>query len=304
MRPNVRAAVAAALVGSLLAGVGCAPKPATEDTSSSQNPPATTAGTVAGPAGPLHVDDGGAGGTPVLFVNAFSGNSTHWANALAHLRTTRRAIAFDLRGHGESAAPADSAGWAVDSLAADIGEVADQLALDRFVLVGHSLGGAASAAYAGAHPDRVAGLVLVGTPGPSPPAAARQISSRLAAAYDTTMAEFWTRLLAHATPETEARIRGESTSLSRDASLALVRAVFTYDPMPALRAYPGPVLVVDTDAAQGPSSIHALAPRLPHKVIAGTSHWPQLDKPAEFAAILDEFLATVGASGGAPTDTL
>ena len=42
--------------------------------------------------------------------------------------------------------------------------------------------------------------------------------------------------------------------------------------------------------------------------IGGTSHWPQLDRPAEFNAILDEFLATVGASGGpsatAPADTL
>jgi len=78
--------------------------------------------------------------------------------------------------------------------------------------------------------------------------------------------------------------------------------------MPALKAYPGPVLIVDTAGNEGPGSIHALAPALPHKVIAGTSHWPQLDKPAEFNAILDEFLASVGASAGpsaaAPADTL
>ena len=76
--------------------------------------------------------------------------------------------------------------------------------------------------------------------------------------------------------------------------------------MPAIRAYPGPVLVVDTAGDDNfPGSIHRLAPKLPHRVIAGTSHWPQLDKPQEFEALLDEFLAGVGA-GGAPAgaDTL
>ena len=217
MHPNVRAAVAAALVGMALVGFGAggAPKPAGEDAASDTSQKA--AGTVVGGAGAIHVDDGGSGGVPVVFVHAFSGNAGHWAQALDHLRPTRRALAFDLRGHGTSAAPATPEGWAVDSLATDIAAVADQLGLERFVLVGHSLGGAASAAYAGAHPDKVAGLVLVGTPGKSPPGVGEKIVSQLEASYDSTMQGFWGRLLKGAIPETEARIRGESSSLPKDA---------------------------------------------------------------------------------------
>ena len=77
-------------------------------------------------------------------------------------------VAVDLRGHGRSEAPA-AGDYAVESLAADIAAVVDALGLGRFVLVGHSMGGAAALAYADAHPERVAGLVLVGTPGKSSP---------------------------------------------------------------------------------------------------------------------------------------
>ncbi|MEO6462051.1 MAG: alpha/beta hydrolase, partial [Candidatus Eisenbacteria bacterium] len=113
----------------------------------------------------------------------------------------------------------------------------------------------------------------------------------------------------NATAETRARIEAEKSSLSKETSLELIRAIFGSDPMPAVRAYPGPVLIVDTDADDGPTSIHRLAPALSYRVIAGTSHWLQLDKPAEFHAILDEFLVGVDAkvgtvAPGAPGDTL
>ncbi|HVF61612.1 MAG TPA: alpha/beta fold hydrolase [Thermoanaerobaculia bacterium] len=100
-------------------------------------------GPVNGPAGQLYVDDGGAGGLPVVFVHSYAGSGAHWAAQLAHLRPTRQAVAFDFGGHGRSEAPA-AGDYAVESLAADIAAVVDALGLGRFVLVGHSMGGAAA----------------------------------------------------------------------------------------------------------------------------------------------------------------
>src|SRR2546422_6545218 len=79
---------------------------------------------VPGLAGPLSVDDGGRGGVPVVFVHSFGGTLSHWSAQLEHLRPHRRAIAFDLRGHGRSPAPPDLA-YAVESLAEDISGGAD-----------------------------------------------------------------------------------------------------------------------------------------------------------------------------------
>jgi pimeloyl-ACP methyl ester carboxylesterase len=245
---------------------------------------------VKGPEGRLHVDDGGQGGVPVVFVHSFAGTSAHWTAQLAHLRPTRRAVALDLRGHGQSDPP-KSGSYAVTALADDIGAVVDGLGLKRFVLVGHSLGGAASIAYAGAHGDRVASLVLVGTPGQSSPEQAKQVMTSMRNDYDKVSDAYWKKLLAGAQPNVESQIRGEMNRVPREASLALIDAVFAFDPLPPLRGYNGPKLLIDTPHGEGPQSLHTQAPEIPRKVIDGTSHWPHLDKPDEFNRILDEFLA-------------
>ncbi|HEX3142240.1 MAG TPA: alpha/beta hydrolase, partial [Rhizobacter sp.] len=118
---------------------------------------------VKGPAGQLAVDGGGSGGLPVLFVHSFAGSTQHWQPQLQHLRSSRRAVAMDLRGNGHSDPPRNN-DYAITGFADDIAAVADGLGLQRFVLVGHSMGGSAAAAYARQHPDRVAGLALVATP--------------------------------------------------------------------------------------------------------------------------------------------
>jgi pimeloyl-ACP methyl ester carboxylesterase len=55
---------------------------------------------IMGPVGQLHVDDGGSGGLPVVFIHSFGGSTAHWTEQLEHVRGSRRAVAFDLPGHG------------------------------------------------------------------------------------------------------------------------------------------------------------------------------------------------------------
>jgi pimeloyl-ACP methyl ester carboxylesterase len=257
--------------------------------------------TIQGPVGELSVDDGGAGPTAVLFVHSFAGSANHWAAQLEHLRPDRRAVAFDLRGHGRSTAP-DLDGYSIVALSDDIGAVADGLGLDRFVLVGHSMGGSAAIAYAGAHPERVAGLVLVGTPGRSRPEQAQSVLGAMEADYEQTMNGYWDRLLADAKPEVEARIRREMEHLSPDAATRMIAATFEYDPVPDLRAYPGPRLAITTSSSATPNDLQALVPEVDHEQVAGTSHWIQMDAPEAFDPILDAFLERV--EGTRPADAM
>ena len=76
-----------------------------------------------------------------------------------------RLIATDARGHGESGKPTD--GYAAQEFVADALAVLDALAMERAMIVGHSMGGTHAIRLAAAHPDRVERLVVVDA-GPEP----------------------------------------------------------------------------------------------------------------------------------------
>ena len=250
--------------------------------------------TVEGSSSSLFIDDGGpSSGTPVVLVHSFGGSSSHWKAQLEHLRKSRRAIAFDLRGHGLSSIPSDS-NYYVQSLAKDIEAVVDSLDLDKFILVGHSMGGSASIVYTMRNPERVAGLLLVGTPGKTPSQQAKPIIASLESEkYDTVMNDYMKRLLINARPSVADSVWKGIKKLNKSASVDIIKAVFEFDPVPPLSDYPGPKLIISSSGEEQPNALFKQLPEIPHKVISGTSHWVQMDKPDEFNRLLDEFIIRV-----------
>ncbi|GHG82174.1 alpha/beta hydrolase [Comamonas sp. JC664] len=247
-----------------------------------------------GSQGMLNVDDGGEGGLPVVFVHSSAGNTTHWSAQLAQLRKRRRAVALDLRGHGKSAPPRDG-GFSVEDFAQDVGCVVEGLGLQRFVLVGHSLGGAVCVAYAGAHPERVAGLFLL-----DPASDGRMIPEEQAQGFMAVLAteawsavveEAWAPMLAPSRPEVRERVLAGLRATSQAGVRGGLGALLTFDPVAPLRAYQGPRLSVVTAFNDEPGAYHRLVPELPHKAVEGTGHWVQLDAPDTVNAMLDGFLA-------------
>jgi pimeloyl-ACP methyl ester carboxylesterase len=246
---------------------------------------------VTGPAGALALDDGGSGGLPVVFVHSLAGNSTHWSKQLEHLRQTRRAVALDLRGHGRSE-PAKDGDYTIAALASDLAAVVDTLGLQKFVLVGHSIGGGVALAYAGAHPDRVVRLVLVDPIGDGkqiPPAEAKAYLGGFETNYDSTSRAYWTTV---AGPDSaiQKRLLADLAATPREAVVQGLRDLMQFDPHPALARYRGPKLSIVTPHNDMPSSLHRLGKGFPHRMVEGTGHWIQLDKPEEFNRMLDEFL--------------
>jgi pimeloyl-ACP methyl ester carboxylesterase len=85
----------------------------------------------------------------------------HGSRALE--RSGHRVVTYDARGHGESDPAPAGEGYGYPELVADLEAVVAATVGDgKFVLGGHSMGAHTAAAYALAHPDRLAGLVLVG----------------------------------------------------------------------------------------------------------------------------------------------
>ena len=103
-------------------------------------------------------------GAPVVFLHGLGASMYAWRNNLGAVAAAGfRVIAFDNRGFGLSdkpPAPYDNAAYARLAIA-----FMDSLGLPDAVLVGHSMGGAIAAEVAIEHPQRVRGLVLVGSAG-------------------------------------------------------------------------------------------------------------------------------------------
>ena len=161
----------------------------------------------------------------------------------------------------------------------------------NFDLVGHSMGGAASIRYASTHPERVAGLVLVSTPGKTPSEMVTAVMGAMKADYVKATQGYWDKLLKNAQPEVNSLIREGISRVPQAASVAMIESIFAYDPFSDLAAYKGPKLIVDTDAPDAAGALHMQAQSVSRKVIAQTSHWPQMDRPEVFNGILDVFLA-------------
>ena len=118
----------------------------------------------------LHALDWGGDGAPALFLHGGRLTAQTWDYVCLGLRGRVRAIALDLRGHGDSDRSED---YTFDSHVADIGAVLDALAWPRAHLVGMSYGGLTAAHFAVAAPERVLSLVTIDV-GPALPSKAQR----------------------------------------------------------------------------------------------------------------------------------
>jgi pimeloyl-ACP methyl ester carboxylesterase len=254
---------------------------------------------LAGPAGNLYIRDGGEdehpGATPVLFLHSLAGNGGQWALQLDHLRRHRRAVALDLRGHGESD-PAEDGNYSIAAMAGDVAAAADQLGLRRFILAGHSLGAAVAIEYAGRHPDRVAGLLLVDPSGDMsrvPEPEVRPFLESLRADPLAELESYFRQLLVGGDPDASRWVLEDLRLTHEDAIPSAIESSMGYQPLPALERHKGPKLSIISDMNRLPYSLHNLLPDLPVRLMTGTGHWVMMDRPEVFNHLMDEFVAEV-----------
>ncbi|MFO1160452.1 MAG: alpha/beta hydrolase [Reyranellaceae bacterium] len=97
---------------------------------------------------------------PILFHHGIGAGAGIWAGWAPALCDAHRLVSFDMRGCGRSHIPGPDFAWSLDLLVDDLFAVADAAGLQRFHLVGESIGGTIALAAAIARPDRIATLTV------------------------------------------------------------------------------------------------------------------------------------------------
>ncbi|CAN9115394.1 unnamed protein product [Alternaria alternata] len=109
----------------------------------------------------------------ILIQHGFGRHAAFWYHWVPILSRQYRVIRRDLRGHGHSSYPKDTAkyDYTVDSILGEILDTLDQLSVEKVHFLGESTGGMLGEIFAARHPERVLSLTVCSTPTHLPPQA-------------------------------------------------------------------------------------------------------------------------------------
>jgi pimeloyl-ACP methyl ester carboxylesterase len=112
----------------------------------------------------LNYQEAGSGSPPLFFLVHGAGGCDHtdFAPQVAHFGQRQRVVAFDLRGHGSSAAPEQD--YSIPGHAEDVAWMIQELGLYKPIVVGHSMGGAIAFDLAARYPNLPAAIVAIDAP--------------------------------------------------------------------------------------------------------------------------------------------
>ncbi|MBI5521498.1 MAG: alpha/beta hydrolase [Desulfarculus sp.] len=238
----------------------------------------------------------GRGGPPVLFIHGYTCDHGFFDAQMEHFGASRRALAVDLRGHGQSGKPRQA--YTMAGLADDCAWLCGRLGLERVVAVGHSMGGAVALELAARHPGLVAGLAALDTSILSDQRRREETLPRLVAGmagpdYLEVHREYMSALFAPwDDPETCAAILERMARTPPWVMLSLAEEFQRWDGGAALARATCPVLVVS--ASQHRSQMEELRALCPWMISGQTvcsGHFITLEVPAQVNAMLERFLA-------------
>lgn len=260
-----------------------------------------------------YLDEGS--GEVVLLLHGIAGSSETWRALIRPLSRRYRVVAPDLLGHGNSTKPRSD--YSLGALSVLVRDILDQLGIPRATIVGHSLGGGIAMQFVYQHPEYVQRLVLIASGGLGPdvglllrlaslPGAELVLPviapRRLVAPGDRLWS--WLRKIGVESARGE-QIWGHYSSLAdgptRRAFLRTLRSVVDHrgQSVSALNRLnvrtDFPVLAIWGERDNIIPVHHAYAaqevrPDVRLVVLPDVGHFPHAERPAEVAALIDDFI--------------
>ncbi len=266
----------------------------------------------------LYYEESGKG-EPVVQLHGSGFGRGNFATLTPLLSRSFRVIDYDMRGFGDSDAPAQP--YSMELWADDLAGLLDALEIERVHVHGTSMGGLVAVPFAAKYPERVDRLVLSCTLAAYDEAARmnKRVWLAVAKAYgkgeeflDLLMFQLFSRSFIESEKIGDARdliAKLIASQTSQEVFAEITKAVDTADNVALLEKIRAPTLVVSgskdimTPIDMGPSGAgsRVLAERIPGAEfkILDTGHTFLVEQPEESCELISEFLSRIHAVGAA-----
>jgi pimeloyl-ACP methyl ester carboxylesterase len=244
----------------------------------------------------------GGDGPALVFCHGFTTTSEFWRHQIDAFSRHHLLVMPDLPGHGRSASPRTRQ-YTIDAFVDDLALLFDELRLKDAILVGLSMGGTIAQRFALKHADRLRALVLVGATshGLGPDVAVENVLAEIdrigvvAASQAVINRSFGALTSAELLAFAREQVANTPDFVAREAIVSLNEA----DSRAQLARLTLPTLVVcgEEDVITPPVESVALAAGIPGAIlhmVFGAAHFPMLEQPEAFNAVLRNFIASVG----------
>lgn len=245
-------------------------------------------------------------GIPILFVHGHPFDRSMWCEQTAAFGSKYRVIAPDLRGYGESEAVAEKT--MLEEFARDICKLLDELKVDDLILCGLSMGGQILFEFYRLFPQRVRALILADTfaqlDRPEQKQARYDTAERLLREGMNNYAqEVLPKMIAPENIEKQPEVAHHVLSMMRGtspkgAAAALRGRAERPDYTPLLPQINVPTLIVvgSLDEFTPVADAEFMREKISNSkmaVIEGAGHMPNLENPAEFNLVVEEFIKSL-----------
>lgn len=240
-------------------------------------------------------------GAWIVFVHGVGGSLEQWDGVVAELGGRYRTLRYDQRGHGQSSKPAGP--YAIDDFVEDLAALTMSLGIDRFDLVGQSLGGLVVQGFALAYPARLKRLMMFAAVAGRTEAEQTAVLERLKIVesgipgqhFQNSVERWFTDGFRAAHPERIEAYAARNQKNDPAAYAAAYRVLATTDFADRLHEIRLPTLIVTGEQDRGSNPRMA---RLMHDRIAGSElvilpglrHALPFEVPEKVAALIEGFI--------------
>ncbi|MEJ5927856.1 3-oxoadipate enol-lactonase [Corynebacterium sp. H128] len=248
----------------------------------------------------LHVQEFGTGGTPLVFLGSLGSDTAMWLPQLDHFSASRRTIALDHRGHGSSPLVAGSP--TVAELAEDVQTTLRAIGVEKYDVVGLSLGGAV-AQWLARFDDNVERAVFIctaakfGEPAGWADRAETVRTGGVAALSDAVVDRWFSPTWLQQHPASRMYYRAMIESTPAEGYALACEALANWDFHAELPQIAVPTLVIagTEDPSTAPAVVRQISDAIPgahYAELSPAAHLPNLEQPEQVNRLIEAHLAS------------